>query len=297
MNQYLKQNTRILSYVGIGVIMMLTLTWLPMPGGYTWVPWIINLATTLMFLLLVFLTARLAKTDKTGLGVLLTGAFLLLFCPGVEKFFLRDEQGLMELGSQCIVPFFIGQYTRIRRKDFHYWYFLMLLMGIFCSYTHNGVTIPLCAAFLWLSFRHLKGFFRMACWPMVIGFAIGTTLSILFSNESEIRLGMDELLPDTINQMSRTTLRVLRTLWDTKVFVIATILTGYLLYGPKGRKMLLRIARRHYALTVCAAFSLISMPLAPLGIDNAVHGVCFFCMFWLLFLVKYLAERYWEKRI
>ncbi len=279
----------------MGVSLMATLSWLPMPGGYTWTPWVVNLATTLLFVLLVFLTARLAKTDKTCMGVLVTAAFIVLFCPGVENFFLRDEQGLMELSSQCIVPFFVGQYTRIRRKDFHRWYFLMLLMGVFCSYTHNSVSIPLFFAFLWLSFRHLKGFFRMACWPMVIGFAIGTTLSIIFTADKDSTLVSYDSLPETIQLMSRNTLRVLRTLWDTKVFVISVLLTGYFLYGPKGRVMLQRIARRHFALTVCVIFSLISMPLAPLGIDNAVHGVCFFCMFWLLFLTKYLAERYWRK--
>ncbi len=287
----------ILSYLIIGVVLMTSLTLLPVPGGYTWTPWVVNLATTVLFLLLIFLTSRLARTDKTCWGVLLTGAFILLFCPGVEKFFLRDEQGLLELGSQCIVPFFIGQYTRIRRKDFHRWYFLMLLMGIFCSYTHNGVSIPLFATFMWLSFRHLKGFFRMACWPMVIGFAIGTTLSIIITDDADNQLTLHNSLPEAIRHLSSNTLRILRTLWDTKVFVISIVMTGYLLYGPKGRMMLQRIARRHFALIVCLIFSLISMPLAPLGIDNAVHGVCFFCMFWLLFLVKYLAERYLAKKI
>lgn len=292
----LKIYPRLLSYLGIGIVVMLTLLLKPMPGGYTWNPFLINLATTLLFLLLIYLTARLAKTDKTSLGVVLTGLFIILFCPGEEKFFLRDEQGLMELGSECIVPFFMGQYTRIRKKDFRMWYFMMLLMGIFCSYTHNGVTIPLCAAFIWISFRHLKGFFRMACWPMVIGFAIGTTLSIIHTSEPEIPLAIDKV-PEAVTQMSDNTVSILVTLWDTKVFVISLILTGYLLYGPKGRKMLQRIARRHYALVLCGACSLLSMPLAPLGIDNAVHGVCFFCMFWLLFLTKYLAERYMNKRI
>lgn len=296
MNTSLTNYTRAISYASMGCVLMLSLFLLPMPGGYTWNPIFINLATTLMFLLLVFLTARLAKTDRTGLGVALTGLFIFFFYPGVETFFVRDEQALMDIGSECIVPFFIGQYTRIRRKDFHRWYFMMLLMGIFCSYTHNGVTIPLCAAFLWLSFRHLKGFFHMACWPMVIGFAIGTTLSILNSSSQVITLDIEDM-PDTISHMSNNTVHILAILWDTKVFVFSTIITGYLLYGPKGRRMLKHIAHRHYALTVCAICSLLSMPLAPLGIDNTVHGVCFFCMFWLLFVTKYMVERYWHKKV
>ena len=284
-------------YLGIGIFIMTMLSVIPKQGGYTWEPWIINTATALMFVLLVWLTARLAKTNKTASGILLTGLFILLFCPGVDLFFLRDEQGILELGSECIVPFFMGQYARIRRKDFHYWYFLMLLMGIFCSYTHNGVTIPLCITFLWLSFRHLKGFFRMACWPMVIGFVIGTLLSIFFNANPVEALGLTPTLPETISHFSENTITILRTLWDTKVFVISIVVTGFLIYGAKGRKMLARIVKRHYALTLCAIVSLITVPLAPLGIDNAVHGVCFFSMFWLIFLAKYLAERYWNKRI
>lgn len=284
-----------LSYLAIGITILLMLSLNHKQGGYTWDPWFINIATTLMYMLFVWLTARLAKTDHTAPGILLTGLYILFFYPDVEKFFLRDEQGLLELGSECIVPFFMGQYARIRRKDFHYWYFLMLVMGIFCSYTHNGVTIPLCVTFLWLSFRHLKGFFRMACWPMVIGFAIGTMLSILYHTPTE-STGISPL-PSTLNYLSDNTITILRTLWDTKVFVITVMVTGYLLYGKKGRQMLLRITRRHYVLTICAIVSLITVPLAPLGIENAVYGVCFFSMFWLLFLTKYLAERYWNKRI
>lgn len=287
----------ILSYLIIAAVLFGALSLIPMPGGYTWNPWVINTATTLLFVLLTWLTARLARTDRTPMGILLTGLFLMLFCPGTEKFFLRDEQALFELCSQCIVPFFMSQYVRLRRKDFKYWYFLMLIMGIFCSYTHNGVTIPLCAAFFWLSFRHLKGFFRMACWPMVVGFAIGTTLSLVTSPDAPASILRPDLyLPQTLAQAPSTVWVVLRTLWDTKVFALALALTVYVAYGPKGRQMIHRIGRRHFALCVCLVFSLVSMPFAPLGIDNAVHGVCFFCMFWLLFLVKYMAERYWGVR-
>lgn len=294
MNDFKGIHRLIISYVAVGIFVLYLLNSIPVPGGYTIEPWIINSSITLMFVLLVFLTARLARMNRTGTGVLLTAAFLILFSPGFEDIYLRDVPALVSLGSQCIVPFFMGQYTRIRRKDFNRWYALMLLMGIFCSYTHNGIAIPLCATFLWLSFRHFHGFFGRACWPMVVGFAIGTTMSILFNAEPKAPV---DLVADTIQQMPSTAMEVLGTLWNTKIFVISVGVTGYLFYSMTGRLMLLHIARRHYALCSCLGFSLISMPLAPLGIDNAVEGVCFFCMFWLLFIARYWVERHWNKRM
>lgn len=295
MNQDTRRIHRLVySYVMVAVFVFCLLYSLPVPGGYTIEPLIINSSITLMFVLLVFLTARLARMNRTGTGVLLTAAFVMLFNPGFEDLYLRDLQSLESLGSQCIVPFFMGQYTRIRRKDFNRWYALMLLMGIFCSYTHNGIAIPLCITFLWLSFRHFHGFFGRACWPMVVGFAIGTTMSILFSLESTTPV---DLVATTIREMPSTTLQVLNTLWNTKVFVISLAVTGYFLYSVTGRLMLHRIARRHYVLCGCLVFSLVSMPLAPLGIDNAVEGVCFFCMFWLLFIARYWVERVWNRRM
>ena len=62
-------------------------------------------------------------------------------------------------------------------------------------------------------------------------------------------------------------------------------------------KDILYIARRHYVLTLCGLFSLFTLPFAPLGIDNAVTGVCFFSMFWLLFLCQHLAEKYMKRKI
>lgn len=277
--------------------MLMALTWTPKHGGYTWEPWLINTCTTLLFLLLVHLTARLAHTDRTGTGILLTAFFLLLFYPGVDNFFMRDEEGLLSLGSQCIVPFFIGQYNRLRRKDFTYWYVLMLLMGTFCSYTHNGVTLPLCAGFLWVSLRHLKGFFRMACWPMVIGFVLGTSLSLLTTSTPSPLHHPGESFPSTLQHIPLNTWHILCLLWDTKVFVAAVCTTAYLFHHRTGRRLLQRVARRNYPLTVCLVFSLVFMPLAPLGIDNAVHGVCFFCMFWMMFLARALAAHYFDKRI
>ena len=149
------------------------LTLFPPKGDYMWEPLptgvlaVINLLTTILFTLFVGLTARLARTDRTVVGILLTAVFIVFFCPGEEVFFDRDEAALTELASQCIAPFFISQYMRVSHKDFHRWYLLMFLMGIFCSYTHNGITIPLCCSFVWLAFQRRDRFFRLACWPMV----------------------------------------------------------------------------------------------------------------------------------
>ena len=43
------------------------------------------------------------------------------------------------------------------------------------------------------------------------------------------------------------------------------------------------------------AFALTTVPFAPLGIDNAVMGVCFFAMLWSMLLLLGL-ERQWEGR-
>ena len=39
-------------------------------------------------------------------------------------------------------------------------------------------------------------------------------------------------------------------------------------------------------LCCCAMLSFCVLPFAPLGIDNAVTGVCFFCMYWMLILMN-----------
>ncbi len=266
-------------------------------GNYIWEPWptvfdwIVNFFTAMLFTLFVCLTARLARTDGTLPGILATAAFIIFFCPGEEIFFDRDEAALTELSSQCIVPFFISQYNRVSQKDFHRWYLLMLLMGIFCSYTHNGITIPLCCTFVWLAFQRRERFFRQACWPMVIGVIIRTILSL--------HPRWNDSLTATMNPevMSYVTSIALKTLWDTKVFVLSLAITGYLMGTRRGRKDILYIFRRHYVLTLCCLFSLFTLPFAPLGIENAITGVCFFSMFWLLFLCQHLIEKYLNRKI
>ena len=274
-----------------------SMTLFPSKGDYIWEPLsgdiglAVNLITATLFTLFVSLTSRLARTDRTIWGILATAMFIIFFCPGEEVFFDRDEAALLELSSQCIVPFFIAQYNRVSQRDFHRWFLLMLLMGVFCSFTHNGITIPLCCSFVWLAFQRRERFFRQACWPMVIGVIIGTGLSIYERWDDSLTATMD---PEV---MSSVTSIAMKTLWDTKVFVLTLILTGYLLSTRKGRKDILYIFRRHYVLTLCCLFSLTTLPFAPLGIENAVTGVCFFSMFWLLFLCQHLVEKYLNRKI
>lgn len=258
----------------------------PPIGGYIWDAWVINISTSLFFTLLVALTAQLARTDRTILGIIATATFLIFFCPGEEAFFTRDESALSELSAQCIVPFFISQYTRVSQKDFHRWYLLMLLMGIFCSYTHNGITIPLCCAFVWLAFQRRERFFRQACWPMVIGVIIGTGLSIWQKRNDSLNMATD------LETITSVTNIALKTLWDTKVFMLSIILTGYVYSMKKGRRQLEHVAQRHYVIALCSIFSLCTLPFAPLGIENAVTGVCFFSMYWVLFLCHHLVRKW-----
>lgn len=274
--------TRPLIYLLVFATMLAMMFVVPVPGGYVWEPWFINGALSLLFTLFVWLSARLARTDGTPLGIVATGVFVLLFCPGADKFFQRDEGGLLELASQCIVPFFMGQFQRIRRKDFRKLYALMLLMGVFCSYTHNGITIPMCAAFAIVALRTGRAFFRRACWPMVVGVGIGTGLSVWRHWGEGLALAADLTHATT----------ALSTLWDTKVFVLSLGLTAYLCSWHGGRRLLLYATRRHFVLSLCAMTSLLILPFAPLGLENAVAGVCFFHMFWLLFMCRYLIERY-----
>ena len=279
------------TYLAVFCAMLLLLYLVPVAGGYIWEPVLINSALALLFTLLVWLVARLAKTNGTVLGVVVTALFVLFFCPGGERFFQRDEVGLSELASQCMVPFFMGQFQRIRTKDFRNLYALMLLMGIFCSYTHDGITIPMCCAFVVVSLRNRNRFFRMACWPMVTGVVIGTCLSIWHHLDDDLTMATD------LRQVTTFTSIALQTLWDTKIFVISLALTGYLMSWRGGRKMLLFATRRHFLVSLCTAFSLVSIPFAPLGIDNAVQGVCFFSMFWTLFMSRYLLLKYTGKRL
>ena len=283
--------TRLLSYAVIAVTLYLSMHSFSRIHPFILTPNAFHVVFTMLFLLLVHLTSQLAHTNKTGLGVLCTGIFILLFNPGMDQCMVGDEEGLVEVGSQCMVPFFMMQFARVRTKDFSYGYFLMFLMGIFCSYTHNGVAFPLCACFLWITWKHRERFFKRACWPMVVGFLIGTTLSIFTTTDRTTTL------PEQFMNISDTTLSAITTLWNTKVFVLTVGITAYLLNTQSGRDMIRHTVRRNYAVCTCMAFSLLSLPLAPLGINNAVTGVCFFCMFWLLFITKYMIEKYFGKKV
>lgn len=268
----------LLVYILIFVCIFLLLTFIPKTGGYIWQPELINGISALLLTLLIFLVGQIAETSKSLTGILGTAVFTLLFCPKSHMFFYRDEQAVIELTSVCIVPFFISQYKRISTKNFTYGYFIMLLMGIFCSYTHDGITIPLCLSFLLMSYLQRKQFFGLACWPMVIGFVIGTTLSLLHSNY----LTWDSF--GDFQLLTTQTANAFMQLWETKVFIFATLLSLYYLLSRRRRKRLWPIFKQHRLLSFCLLFSVCTVPFAPLGMDNAIQGVCFFCMFWVLFL-------------
>ena len=257
-----------LTYLAVFLIILSVLAFLPKTGGYIWQPEIINPLSALLFTLLVYLTGHIARSAQSATGILCTAMFVLLFCPDSHEFFNRDETAVMTLSSTCIVPFFISQYTRISNKNFKYGYFLMLLMGIFCSYTHDSITIPLCASFLTLSYLQRDRLFRLACWPMVIGFAIGTTLCLLQSTFWKQSSWSD------LTALSSQTADGFTQLWETKVFMFATLLTIYFLSSRKKRKRLWRISREHKLLTYCLLYSFCAIPFAPLGIDSAISGVC-----------------------
>lgn len=279
-----------LTYLVIFAVMLSALALFPKTGGYIWQAEIINPLSALLFTLLVYLTGRIAHSTQSVTGILCTALFILLFCPDSRHFFNRDETAVVELSSTCIVPFFISQYTRISNKNFKYGYFLMLLMGIFCSYTHDSITIPLCAAFLTLSYLQRDRLFRLACWPMVIGFAIGTALTLLQSAYWNSAAWSD------LTALSTQTADGFAQLWETKVFIFATLLTIYFLSSRKRRRRLWRISREHKLLTYCLLYSFCAIPFAPLGLDNAISGVCFFCMFWALFLFQQLLAILRERR-
>ncbi len=274
-----------LTYLSIYLLVCLSLWLIPKADGYIWDPRIIIPTTALLFTLLVWLIARFLGTDRTAMELVVTAGFILLFSPGSHLYFSRDEDALIELGSQCIVPFFLTQYKRISRKNFKLAYALMLLMGIFCSFTHDGITLPLCLAFLLLAWQRRNEFFRLACWPMVIGWLIGTVLKFTTRDQFPI------LTPDLQVLTNRTTM-VLGLLWDTKIFMLALGLTFWLSTTSWGRKDLLRTFRRQRLITYSLLFSLSCVPFAPLGIESAVTGVCFFSMLWALLLCQGLERRY-----
>ena len=80
------------------------------------------------------------------------------------------------------------------------------------------------------------------------------------------------------------------------VFLLSVGLTAWLSVSRWGRQMLLANFREHTLLACCAMFSYCTLPFAPLGLENAVAGVCFFCMFWVLILVKSLTDKFYYRR-
>lgn len=277
-----------LMYLLVMLVMCLIMALSPTERITVWDPRFIVPVTAALFTLLVWLVARFLGTDQRPFEILGTATFLLLFAPGASIFLSQDEEAFIELSSQCIVPFFLSQYNRIRSKDFRRVYALMLLMGIFCSFTHDGITLPLCLAFMLLAWQRRAEVMHRACWPMMAGWLIGTILQFLSRDH------LPSLTPDIAGLTSRTAL-ILGLLWDTKVFVLTVLLTAWFTTTAWGRAELRRAWRRNRLVAYSFAFALFTVPFAPLGIDNAVTGVCFFAMLWSMLLLLGL-ERQWEGR-
>lgn len=280
---------RILTYISIFVVAALLLALSTPAGSDVWTFWIMQPLTAALCTLLVWLVARLLGTGGTPLEITITALFMLLFNPNAYLFFERDETSILELCSQCIVPFFLSQYNRIQRKDFHRSYTLMLLMGIFCSFTHDGITLPLCLAFGLMAWQRRNVFFRLACWPMVIGWLFGTILLLVTRNR------LPDLLPRT-KEMADNTTAALVLLWDTKVFLIAVGLTFWFTTTKWGRRELRRIYLRQRLIVYCTLFALCIMPFAPLGISNAVTSVSFFGMLLAMLLFQGVERNVYAAR-
>lgn len=277
-----------LTYMAVFAATSLLAWLLPHRHMALWRLWVVIASYSGLFTLLVWLTCRLVRSGRNAGETAVTALFLLLFLPRGGGFLSLDARSVAHLASQCMVPFFIGQYMRIRRRDYGHIYALMLLMGVFCSYTHDGIAIPLCGGFLCMSWLTRGHFFQRACWPMVIGFCIGTGLCV-WQALSAGRFSPPSDLSQTLSQ----TALVLQTLWDTKVFLLGLALTTWLAVHRWGRRLLVRVLRRHILLSLCTLFSLCTLPFAPLGLDKAAEGVCFFCLYWTLLLLRQLADLYY----
>lgn len=270
-----------ITYLAIFIFILLLTFIVPKEGGYIWQSEVINGANSLLFTLLVWLVVRLLHLKERVTDIVLVAISLLLFSPAVDEFLIHAEDGFLQLFSLCIVPFFMSQYNRIHEKNFKKIYMLMFLMGIFCSYTHDGISLPLCFGFLWLSFRQRRAFFSRACWPMVIGFLFGTVMLLtqrLISYEGWTDIG----------QLSYQTLSVFRLLWDTKIFVFTVLLTAYFFSSHNRFRIAHRAVQNNRLIATCLVFSLCLVPFSPLGLEKSVEGVCFFCLLWFLLLAKVL---------
>ena len=146
---------KILTYVAVFAVTALLAWVLPHRHMLMWRLWAVVLSYASLFTLLVWLCCRLVRSGRRPEEIALTAFFLLFFLPRGAGLLTLDAESVLYLASQCMVPFFIGQYVRIRRRDYGHIYVLMLLMGIFCSYTHDGIAIPLCGGFLWMSWQEV----------------------------------------------------------------------------------------------------------------------------------------------
>ena len=254
------------TYLCIFVLVGLMMALLPTHEWMVWEPAVVIPVCALLFTLLVYLSAQLAGTGGSVAKVACTALFILFFLPGAENAFARDEEAMLELSSQCIVPFFIGQYERIHTRDFRWGYLLMLLMGIFCSYTHDGITLPLCGSFLWLAFLNRDTFFKTACWPMVIGFLIGTGFSIWH----HLHTGQSDM-PDGLGNSRIHLLLELKTFDDVlcsgQQHTIrgkdsCILLACHILYAPLERCCFYNLAYHFFLLLVSCLYVLITLVIS-----------------------------------
>jgi hypothetical protein len=83
---------QVLAYCIIFFGVWVGLALFPPTGGYIWEPWTINITTSVLFTLLVYLTARLARTDSTIIGKVYRGNILVKL--GVhDKWYSVDYKG------------------------------------------------------------------------------------------------------------------------------------------------------------------------------------------------------------
>ena len=132
---------KILTYLVVFASTLLLAWILPNRHLPMWQWWLEAIVYSGLFALLVWLSCRLVRSGRGAGETAITALFLLFFLPRGGGLVNLSIESVTYLASQCMVPFFIGQYMRIRRRDYGHIYVLMILMGIFCSYTHDAMDV------------------------------------------------------------------------------------------------------------------------------------------------------------
>ena len=86
-----------ITYLCIFVFVALVMALLPTHEWMMWEQSVVIPVCAMLFTLLVYLSASMADTGKRHVEVLGTVLVLLIFVPGVENFFARDEEAMLEL--------------------------------------------------------------------------------------------------------------------------------------------------------------------------------------------------------